>query len=110
MNLTVLWELKGKGYGIIPLSLLMPSQAFHFSASERSHLVPVHSNGCKGQGRDVEGAVLCKPTDMAHPLPKDPGTVHKTSLKKKTIRFVHLTTAFRYTSSTQSLVLYKRHV
>lgn len=87
------------------LRLLMFSQAFHVSASERSHLVSVHSNGCKGQGRDVEGAVLCKPTDMAHPLPKDPGTVHKTSLKKKTISFVHPTTAYGYTSSTQFLVL-----
>lgn len=65
------------------LSLLMPSRAFHPSASKRSHLVPVHSNGCKGQGRDVEGAVLRKSTDMAHPLPKDPGTVHKTSLKQE---------------------------
>lgn len=69
--------------------------------------MPVHSNGCKGQGRDMEGAVLCKPTDMAHPLPKDPGTVHKTSLKKKTISFMHPTTAYRNTSSTQFLVLCK---
>lgn len=61
--------------------LIMSSQAFLLPASERSHLVPVHGNGCEGQGRDVEGAVLCKPTDMAHPLPKYPGTVHKTSLK-----------------------------
>lgn len=90
------------------LSLLMPSQASHLSASEKAHLVPVHSYGCKSQGRDMEGAVLCKPTDMAHPLPKDPGTVHKTSLKNKTISFVHLTTVYyRYTSSTQFLVCVK---
>lgn len=63
------------------LMLIMSSQASCLSASEGAHLVPVHGNGCEGQGRDVEGAVLSKPTDMAHPLPKYPGTVHKTSLK-----------------------------
>lgn len=65
------------------LILITPFHAFLLSAPVSSHLVPVHGNGCEGQSRDVERAVLHEPTDMAHPLPKYPRAVHKTSLQSE---------------------------
>lgn len=57
------------------------SHPFCPPASAGSHLVPVHRDGREGQGGDVEGAVLGKPADVAHPLPEYPRAVHEASLE-----------------------------
>lgn len=48
-----------------------------------TYLVPVQCNGSKGQHRHVDRAVLNKPADVTHQLPKNPGAAHKPHLKNR---------------------------
>lgn len=52
-------------------------------AASAAYLVPVQSDGSEGQHRHVHGAVLDKPADVAHQLPKNPGAAYKPHLKNR---------------------------
>jgi len=48
-----------------------------------AYLMPIQSNGSKGQHRHVNRAVLNKPAYVTHQLPKNPGTAYKPHLKNR---------------------------
>lgn len=50
--------------------------------STASYLMSIQSDRSQCQCRDMQWAILDKPTDVTHTLSKHPGTVHKTNLKK----------------------------
>lgn len=48
-----------------------------------TYLMPIQSDGSKGQHRHMHGAVLNKPADVTHQLSKNPGTAYKPHLKDR---------------------------
>lgn len=48
-----------------------------------AYLMPIQSDGSKGQHRHVNGAVLNKPAYVAHQLSKNPGAADEPHLKDR---------------------------
>lgn len=71
------------GTGIWRGNNYMFSTLFSSKHMSSTYLVPVQCNGSKGQHRHVDRAVLNKPADVTHQLPKNPGAAHKPHLKNR---------------------------
>lgn len=48
-----------------------------------AYLMPIQSDGSKGQHRHMNRAVLNKPAYVTHQLSKNPGTAYKPHLKNR---------------------------